>query len=273
MTTIETARSTHTLRSEGRSDTGRVRRLNEDAFYAGAPAFVVADGMGGHERGEVASREVATALERGIPLGAPTTTEAVVTTIVAANAVIRSIPTPGGVIGTTVAGLALVALSPQTDLHWMVFNVGDSRVYTWADGALRRITVDHSAVQELVDAGSITEAEAREHPDRNIVTKAIGVEAGIDPDVWLLPVVGRQRFLLCSDGLTGELSDEGIAEVLSQGFEGAADRLVELALAAGGRDNVTALVVDVVSTSLMSAGPGYDDAGGLGYLEETMPRG
>ncbi|WP_138946516.1 PP2C family serine/threonine-protein phosphatase [Plantibacter sp. M259] len=273
MTTIETARSTHTLRSEGRTDTGLVRRLNEDAFYAGAPAFVVADGMGGHERGEVASREVAAALERGIPIGMPTTTEAVVTTIVTANAVIRSIPTPNGVIGTTVAGLALVALSPQTDLHWMVFNVGDSRVYTWADGALRRITVDHSAVQELVDAGSITEEEAREHPDRNIVTKAIGVEAGIDPDVWLLPVAGRQRFLLCSDGLTGELSDERIAEVLSQGFEGAADRLVELALAAGGRDNVTALVVDVVSTSLMSSGPGYDDAGGLGYLEETMPRG
>jgi serine/threonine protein phosphatase PrpC len=136
--------------------------------------------MGGHERGEVASREVAAALERGIPVGTPTTTEAVVTTIVAANAVIRSIPTPNGVIGTTVAGLALVALSPQTDLHWMVFNVGDSRVYTWTDGVLRRITVDHSAVQELIDAGSLTEAEAREHPDRNIVTKAIGVEAGID---------------------------------------------------------------------------------------------
>ncbi|MGK9146175.1 protein phosphatase 2C domain-containing protein [Plantibacter flavus] len=273
MHVIDTARSTHTLRSEGRTDTGRIRRLNEDSYYAGAPAFVVADGMGGHERGDVASRELSTAIARGIPLDTPTTTEAVVTTIVAANAAIRSVPTQGGIIGTTVAGLALVALSPQTDLHWMVFNVGDSRVYTWTDGVLRRITVDHSAVQELIDAGEITELEARDHPERNIVTKAIGVEADIDPDVWLLPAVGRQRFLLCSDGLTGELSDDGIAQVLSEGFEGAADRLVDLALLAGGRDNVTALVVDAVSTSLMSAGPGYDDAGHLGYLEETLPRG
>jgi serine/threonine protein phosphatase PrpC len=269
---IDTPRSTHTIRSEGRTDVGHTRALNEDAFYAGAPVFVVADGMGGHERGDVASRELAAAVQRGIPTGSPTTTEAVVTTIVAANSVIRAIPTPQGIVGTTVAGLALVTLSPQTDSHWMIFNVGDSRVYTWTDGVLRRITVDHSAVQELVDAGTITEAEASVHPDRNIVTKAIGVELGIDPDVWLMPAVGRQGFLLCSDGLTGELPDTRIAELMGDGFDGAAERLVQAALDAGGRDNVTALVVDVQSSSTEEAGPGYDDGDHLGYLEETIPR-
>ncbi|MFZ4893411.1 PP2C family protein-serine/threonine phosphatase [Plantibacter sp. Mn2098] len=270
--TIETARSVHTIRSEGSSDVGLKRAVNEDTFYAGAPVFVVADGMGGHERGDVASRELAAAVQRGIPIGNPTTTEAVVTTIVAANSVIRDIPTAGGVIGTTVAGLALVTLSPQTDSHWMVFNVGDSRVYTWTDAELRRVTVDHSAVQELVDAGRITEAEAAVHPDRNIVTKAIGVDVGIDPDVWLMPAVGHQTFLLCSDGLTGELPDARIAEILGGGLVGAADRLVREAVAAGGRDNVTALLVDARSSSTEEAGPGYVDGDHLGYLEETMPR-
>jgi serine/threonine protein phosphatase PrpC len=180
------------------------------------------------------------------------------------------------VSGTTLAGLALVR--SEASHHWMAFNVGDSRVYSWDGRLLEQVTVDHSAVQELLDLGQITALEASEHPHRNVVTRAIGVGDVVDPDVWLLPVSGKQLFLVCSDGLTKELDDDQIAVILADRFAlpgdlSVAERLVEAALAAGGSDNVTVVVVesDFVGAT-HRADEDTTDRGVPHHLEETRPR-
>jgi PPM family protein phosphatase len=128
----------------------------------------------------------------------------------------------------------------------MVFNVGDSRVYRLAAGHLDQMSVDHSEVQELVRAGALTQEQARTHPRRNIVTRALGSDTVLRADHWLLPAIAGDRYLLCSDGLFGELLDEEIRELLATGDpQWAATSLVEAADVAGGRDNTTAIVVDI----------------------------
>jgi serine/threonine protein phosphatase PrpC len=174
--------------------------------------------------------------------------------------------------GTTLAGVALVRDSDDARPHWMAFNVGDSRVYQWNDGTLTQLSVDHSAVQELVDDGLITPVEAAQHPDRNIVTRAIGVADDVDPDVWFLAAGGVQTFLICSDGLTKELDDDAICAVLTvvDPVASHADRLVAAALAAGGGDNVTVVVVEseiTNDTASLGAGGAIPQR-----LEETLPR-
>jgi serine/threonine protein phosphatase PrpC len=156
------------------------------------------------------------------------------------------------VAGTTLAGVALVR-SDDGDPLWMVFNVGDSRVYAWTDGRLEQVTIDHSAVQELVDQGRMTRAEAERSPVRNLITRAVGSHDEVAADEWLLPVVDHQVFLICSDGLTKELDDQAISGVLQLaradggGVDRAADALVAQALASGGRDNVTVVVIEAVA--------------------------
>jgi len=270
--TIVTARSRVTVSVTGRSDVGHVRQVNEDSFLAESPVYVVADGMGGHARGDVASQTMIAQLSHSVRRGEPTTPEVVFTAITAANSQIMSWADQIGIAGTTVAGLALVSLSTQTDCHWMAFNIGDSRVYLWSDDALRQITVDHSAVQELIDDGAISAAEALTHPERNIVTRAVGVETDADPDVWLLPASGRQVFVICSDGLTREVTDDDILGVLREHPDDPAERLVQLALDSGARDNVTVLVVDASTVDTTPPSPGYHDNRSLGYLEQTLPR-
>jgi len=130
----------------------------------------------------------------------------------------------------------------------MVFNIGDSRVYRLSGDRLEQLTVDHSEVQELVLAGVITREQARTHPRRNVVTRALGSDAGLLPDHWLLPAIGGDRYLICSDGLFSELPDEVIRPLLAAGTpQRAAEALVAAANDAGGRDNVTAVVVDIDS--------------------------
>ncbi len=270
--TITTPRSNVTLSVTGRSETGHVREHNEDSLVASAPVFAVADGMGGHSRGDLASQAMVHQLSHSIRPGQPTTPEAVFTAITAANSFIMSWAEQSGIAGTTVAGLALVTLSSQADCHWMAFNIGDSRVYLWDDDELRQVTVDHSAIQELLDAGSITAFEALTHPERNVVTRAVGVESDADPDVWLLPASDRQVFLICSDGLTREVSTAQIEAVLRSGVADPAGRLVELALDAGAHDNVTVLIVDSTTVTTTPPRPGYHDNRSLGYLEQTLPR-
>jgi protein phosphatase len=142
----------------------------------------------------------------------------------------------------------------------MVFNIGDSRVYRLSGDRLEQLTVDHSEVQELVLAGVITREQARTHPRRNVVTRALGSDVGLLPDHWLLPAIGGDRYLICSDGLFSELPDEVILPLLAVGTpERAAEALVAAANDAGGRDNVTVVVVDVESDD--------DDAD-----ETTLPR-
>ncbi|GAA2461778.1 PP2C family protein-serine/threonine phosphatase [Agromyces soli] len=236
------------------SDVGRVRQMNEDAYLAEAPVYLVADGMGGHAKGDAASRAVLDTFRRHLEFGQSSTPEQVLDAIHSSNEAVRALSDDGelgtAVAGTTLAGVALVDAGAAEGLRWMVFNVGDSRVYNWDGRRLRQVSVDHSAVQELVDAGVIRPDEAERHPERNVITRALGAEEVVEPDVWLLPVEGRQVFLICSDGLTKELDDHAISEVLATGgghAHGLAGELVDEALARGGRDNVTVVVVEAES--------------------------
>ena len=243
------------------TDTGRVRRRNEDAVLAQPPVFLVADGMGGHAAGEVASR---LAVEAFLPLAGrgDVQTPEIDRMIVSANDSILAAaarePSSRG-MGSTVVGLVLVADSHQD--YWVVFNIGDSRLYRLAQGSLAQVTVDHSYVQELVDAGRLRPQEMRAHPDRNVVTRALGSLDAPQADFWLFtPEIG-ERYLLCSDGLTTEVEPGQIAGVLSDFADpgAAAQMLVSTAVRAGGRDNVSAVVVDVVAGALRVGEECLDD--------------
>jgi PPM family protein phosphatase len=153
---------------------------------------------------------------------------------------------PSGV-GTTLTGAALVV--DDGEPVFAVFNIGDSRVYRFADNELTQLTVDHSVVQELVDAGVLERDQAEHHPEANVITRAIGFHDDPDPDVWAVPARPGLRLLLCSDGLTKEVGDDRIRLHLAAGMpcDETAAALVDAALAAGGRDNVTVVVVDVLA--------------------------
>lgn len=223
---------------------GRVRRVNEDSFLVAPPLFAVADGMGGHGSGDLASTLAVQVLARCAELR-PLFAEAVLTALEEANRAIieQDVPTR---MGTTVTGLA--GLEAAGGDHLMVFNVGDSRVYRMTADSLEQLTVDHSEVQELVHAGVITREQARTHPRRNVVTRALGGDPVLLADHWVLPATGGDRFLLCSDGLFTELTDDVIVPLLGAGHpQRAAETLVLAANDAGGHDNITVVVVDIES--------------------------
>ena len=225
------------------TSTGRVRRVNEDSYLVSPPLFAVADGMGGHDAGEVASAVAIDVLAR-YARGGPLSVDAVLAALDEAN---RAVIGRGEAhrMGTTVTGLASLVTPAGSQL--MVFNVGDSRVYRLAGDQFGQLTVDHSEVQELVLAGAITPEQARTHPRRNIVTRALGSDFVVRPDHWLLPPLAGDRYLVCSDGLTGELTDEEILPLLRAGNQQqAAEALVAAADEAGGHDNTTVIVVDVI---------------------------
>lgn len=247
------------LHHGARTDVGLVREANEDAYLAAPPVFVVADGMGGHEGGDVAStivvEEFGRLAEAGYdPRAGVETVAAVLRTCqerIAAYAVTQR---AHGIDRRLHAGTtAVVALLVETDdgPQWLLANVGDSRVYRFTDGVLAQVSVDHSLVQELVDAGTITEQDASVHPERNVITRALGNAEAVDADYFLLPAPAVQRLLLCTDGVSGLIDDEEIAQVLAASDDprDAADQLVTAALAAGGTDNATAVVVDARSGS------------------------
>ncbi len=280
--TIASASASSSVVVSAASDTGMVRSVNEDSYLAAGPIFLVADGMGGHNAGDQASQAVRETFSTAFPDDAPATTAGVLEAIKASNIAVRAISGEGegrAISGTTLAGVALVTSGDGELLHWMAFNIGDSRIYSWDGRSLLQLSVDHSAVQELVEAGVITDEEATLHPDRNVITRAIGASEHVDADVWLLPATRRQTFLMCSDGLTKELGDEQIARMLAEHPdepEGPtlAQVLVEAALAAGGRDNVTVVVVESITT-----GPDIDvdtdetiDRASIAVFEDTRPR-
>jgi serine/threonine protein phosphatase PrpC len=245
---------------------GRVRRVNEDSFLAIPPLYAVADGMGGHGSGDVASRLAIDALARCAGLR-PLFVEAVLAALEEANRVIID-RNEVNRMGTTVTGLAGLEASIGGD-HLMVFNVGDSRVYRLATDRVEQLTVDHSEVQELVLAGVLTLAQARVHPRRNIVTRALGTAPVLLSDHLLMPAKAGDRFLLCSDGLHGELPDEVILSLLAiANPQHAAEDLVAAANDAGGHDNVTAVVVDVQSAA---PAPAFSPAS-AGADETPTPR-
>jgi serine/threonine protein phosphatase PrpC len=262
-----------------RSDVGAVRHVNEDNMLAADPVFVVADGMGGHARGDAASATAVETLARELPSGSLPTPDEVIAAIDEANAAVRGLSGADesgvAVAGTTLTGVVRVRIPETGEQQWMVVNVGDSRVYLWDGRALEQLSVDHSAVQELVDAGLITQAQAAVHPERNVITRALGAEDLVDTDSMLVPAQGRQTFLVCSDGLTKELSDEQIARILADASTGrVADALVDAAIETGGRDNVTVVVVESVSGEADTAtADTWDRVGESRSLEDTRPRG
>jgi protein phosphatase len=245
------------LRWSAATDTG-LRAENQDSLLARPPVFAVADGMGGHAAGRQASAAVIDRLARatGASGGGPETltVEGLRALLHEADDEIRrTAATLGDArgMGTTVAGVALVDEQPaheQPGPCWAIFHIGDSRVYRLTGEGLQQLSTDHSVVQELVDAGMISADAAAVHPQRHLVTRALGVGPPAEADVLLLPVRPGQRFLVCSDGLTGELRDAEIAGLLAdRDAEAAAGELVRTAAMRGASDNVTAVVVDVVA--------------------------
>jgi protein phosphatase len=229
------------------TDVGMVRQQNEDSYLAEENLYVVADGMGGHNAGEVASALAVTTLKAGARTGIDSV-ERFRELVQQANTAIYTASlddsTQSG-MGTTLTALSIVA---GEEPRVLVANVGDARTYMWRNGALTRLSVDHSYVQELVNEGIITPEEARVHPRRNIVTRALGIDRSVVVDVFSHLVRTGDRIVLCSDGLVDEVSDADIAVVLGQHSDpqDTAEALVMVANTAGGRDNTTVIVVDVL---------------------------
>lgn len=230
------------------TDRGRVRRLNEDSLLAYPPVFMVADGMGGHAAGDVASRLAVEEFSQlaGMTSASPDEVHACFHRTAAR---VRETVAAGRTAGTTVAGVAITSYDGGS--YWLVFNIGDSRVYRFSGGELEQISVDHSVVQELVDRGEIGPEQALDHPERHIITRAVGTGADPEPDYWLIPAGVTDRLLICSDGLTTELGDAALRRVLATvpDPQDAAAVLVAEALMAGGQDNVSAVVVDVAAAT------------------------
>ncbi len=229
------------------SPTGLIRERNEDSAVITQDIFAVADGMGGHAAGDVASRIAVAALMRLAAHENVASSDEVVAAIATANRdILDAIDEDGrqAGMGTTLTGVAIIDRGVRA--QWAVFKVGDSRVYRFADGTLTQVTVDHSEVEELVAAGRLTPDEAKVYARRNVVTRSLGTVPGPKADIWVLEPAAPERFVICSDGLTLELDDDEIAEVLREEPEAqrAADRLIALTLQAGARDNVTVLVID-----------------------------
>lgn len=237
------------------TDVGRVRQVNEDSFLASPPVFVVADGMGGHSGGDVASRIVIEEFAGLVDsvLDARAGAAAVAELLERAQARINQYGVEKRLSGadTWYAGTtAVVGLLVVDDgvPKWLLANLGDSRIYRFSEGVLEQVSVDHSVVQELVEAGTISVDEAATHPERHVVTRALGGPDDAEADYFLLPLVSVERLMLCSDGINAMIDDGTIAGILDGADDprDAADRLVAAALEAGGRDNATAVVIDVV---------------------------
>ena len=229
------------------TDVGRRRHTNEDSYIAFPPVFAVADGMGGHLAGDLASAAVVKRLSEvtAEEFGSTPRVEKALADATNDIAIIAGDSDIG--VGTTVTGAVLVQIDGKP--YFAVFNVGDSRVYRFEGNELHQVSTDHSLVQELVDSGLITKAQAYQHPEGNIITRAIGFDPRPIPDYWMVPVRTGLRLLICSDGLTGELRDDRVRLHFAAGLspEETANALVDAALAAGGRDNVTVIIVDVVA--------------------------
>jgi protein phosphatase len=229
------------------TDVGMVRQQNEDAFHAEENLYIVADGMGGHNAGEVASALAVSTVRSGARMGIRTADQ-FRELVQQANTAIYTASlddsTQSG-MGTT---LTAVAVIPGEEPRILIANVGDSRTYLYRSGALTRLSVDHSYVQELVNEGIITPEEARVHPRRNIVTRAMGIDRFVQVDVFSHLVRTGDRLVLCSDGLVDEVADIDIAQVLTEHSDpqDTAEALVLVANANGGRDNTTVIVLDIL---------------------------
>jgi protein phosphatase len=229
-----------------RTDTGRARSANEDSYWVHSPLFVLADGMGGAQAGEVASQTAVGVFsdQGGLPDGPGTYEERLAALVAQANERVHTQAQSDDQfagMGTTLT----VAYVGEDDLA--IAHVGDSRFYVLRDGELTQLTDDHSLVGELVRRGQISAEEAEDHPQRSIITRALGIEGEVVVDHFSWPVRDGDLFLLCSDGLTGMVPDAGVAEILAgaPSLAVAAQQLVTAANEAGGRDNITVILFRV----------------------------
>ena len=225
---------------------GHVRATNEDSLLTATPIHLVADGMGGHNAGEVASAIAVEEFEK-LTLQQNVTVEQLGDALHTASVRIGELggeSTLGA--GTTVALVATMVLDGIG--YWVVMNLGDSRVYRLSGEIFEQVSVDHSVVQELMDRGDLTAEQAKVHPYRHMVTRALGAGPESDPDYWLIPAETGDRMLICSDGLTGEVDDEAIERLLRSPADvrTVCEDLVTRALDGGGHDNVSVVVVEAV---------------------------
>lgn len=246
----------HALAYGAVTDRGSVRAINEDSILAQPPVFVVADGIGGNEAGEVASAIVVeefTALAQHDRIDP----DDVAATLETAHQRVRSLH-QGRPFGACTTAVGAVAIEDGPSSYWVVFNVGDSRIYQRGagEGTLRQISVDHSHVQELVDAGLITAERALTHPERHVVTRAVGSDDGCVPDFWVLPMVPGDRLVICSDGLFGDTAPDELEAISATAGPptAVADLLLAAALRDGARDNVSVVVVDVLADQRATGG-------------------
>lgn len=234
------------IRHGAATTVGKIRNVNEDSFLVSDTVYAVADGMGGHRSGDVASRLTLDVVTQTLAGRVPRVEE-LSDVVDKANLRVRLEAVEQSRLGMGTTLVAVVAVQNSDAVSLAVLNVGDSRCYEMVGGELRQVSTDHSLVQEMVDRGEITPDEVRTHPDRNVVTRAIGVDPMVSGDYFILPDLGVSRLLLCSDGVHGELSDEAIASVLRHFDEPqrTADALIELVMEHPARDNATVVVVDV----------------------------
>ena len=247
--TYDAGTTTH-LRWGARSDVGCVRSHNEDSYLVQSPLFCVCDGMGGHAAGEVASSIAVETIAKTAPHTADATLLG--SAIEAANAAIIE----AAVNGLGKPGMGCTATAAYIEGGIMaIAHVGDSRAYLLHEGSLIRVTRDHSYVEELVDAGEITADEARVHPNRSVITRALGSDPAMYADHFTLNIEEGDRLILCSDGLSSMVSDGEVETIATQSSTAqiCTDNLVDAALAAGGGDNVTVIVVDLVDDGKLRA--------------------
>jgi PPM family protein phosphatase len=235
-----------------RTDTGRQRRGNEDAFFARSPLFAVADGMGGAQAGEVASHMAVEVLEQGLPDGVGSIEERLSARVREANARILELAQSDDHLagmGTTLTA----AYVGEDDLT--VAHVGDSRLYRLREGELERLTDDHSLVEELVRQGKLTPEEADEHPQRSIITRALGAEPGVEADSRTWPARAEDVYLICSDGLTSMVPEARVAAMIqgAASLAAAGRTLIDAANDAGGRDNITVVLFRVEDVGAATA--------------------
>jgi len=248
---------------------GLRRTLNEDAMLASAPIFVVADGMGGHEAGERASSAVIAEFAPYIGRQNLELDDVLGVLSRSRDAVDALSVSAMGRAGTTLSGVVLADVDGMG--YWLTFNIGDSRTYRLTGEELEQITVDHSVVQELIESGELSPAEAVSDHRRNIITRAIGAGSTGDADFWMFPAELGDRMLICSDGLPSEVPDAHIRQILTAESDPqtAAAVLVGEAVSAGGRDNITVVVVDAVS---VASRPGVQMRADDDIDEDTRPR-
>ncbi|BFM24065.1 serine/threonine protein phosphatase PrpC [Microbacterium testaceum] len=231
------------------TDTGRRREVNQDAVLAEYPLFVVADGMGGHLGGEIASASTVDRLRAVVDNQSVSTKNIEKALSRAVKDIVAHPETTDEGTGTTLTGLYLETHTEEP--HWVTLNIGDSRVYLLRDGEIVQVTTDHSVVQELIAAGRLSPEEAENHPYGNVITRAVGPSDSVKPDYLRLDVLDGDRFVICSDGLTKELTDFGIRHFLDNNADPAAavEAMMAAALENGGRDNITIVVLDVARRS------------------------